>query len=175
LNPAALAALAKHFGFVSLLAIGGANVVLPEIYRRVVEVEHWMNDQTFAALFAIGNAAPGPNVMVVTLIGWHVAGLAGAITATVAMCGPSSLLAFALARAWDRFKQRPWRRAVQDGLAPITVGLVAATGYLLVEATHKGWVTILVTAGTTVFALTTRRNPLWAFAVAAAIGASGWA
>lgn len=169
-----LASLAKHFAFVSLLAVGGANVVLPEIHRRVVEVEGWMDDQTFAALFAIGNAAPGPNVMVVTLIGWQVAGIAGALVATAAMCGPSSLLAFSAARLWDRFKQRPWRRAVQDGVAPVTVGLVASTGYLLVASTQAGLVSVAVTGATALMALSTRLNPLWAFAVAGAVGAFGW-
>lgn len=169
-----LAGLARHFLHVSLLAVGGANVVLPEIHRRVVDVEHWMSDAQFAALFAIGNAAPGPNVMVVTLIGWHVAGIVGALVATLSMCGPSCLLTFAVVQVWDRYKAHPWRRALQNGFAPVTVGLVAATAYLLIDATDAGPATLIVTAATAIYALTTRLNPLWAFAAAGFLGAMGW-
>lgn len=171
---AALWSLARHFLYVSLLAIGGANVVIPEIHRRVVEGEHWMTDAQFAALFAIGNAAPGPNVMVVTLIGWHVAGIAGALVATLAMCGPSCLLTFAAVQVWDRYSAHPWRRAIQNGFAPVTVGLVAATGYILVDATDPGPVSLALTAATALYTYLTRLNPLWAFALAGAIGAAGW-
>lgn len=169
-----LAGLARHFLHVSLLAVGGANVVIPEIHRRVVDVEHWMTDAQFAALFAIGNAAPGPNVMVVTLIGWHVAGLAGALVATLSMCGPSGLLTFAVVQAWDRYRAHPWRVAIQDGFAPVTVGMVASTAYILIDGTDVAPARLAITFATAIYATTTRLNPLWAFAAAGLIGALGW-
>ena len=87
-----LVALAVQFTSLSLVAFGGANAVIPEMHRQAVDVNHWMTNQDFAALFAIAQAAPGPNFLVTTLIGWKAAGLAGALVATAAMCGPSCVL-----------------------------------------------------------------------------------
>jgi len=89
-----LATLALQFAVLSLLALGGANAVVPEIHRQAVEIGHWMSDRQFADFFAISQAAPGPNVMIVTLVGYHVAGLPGALVTTLAMCGPTAVLAF---------------------------------------------------------------------------------
>jgi hypothetical protein len=87
----ALTALAMQFAGLSLLAVGGANAVVPEIHRQAVDVAHWMNDREFADLFAIAQVSPGPNVIIVTLIGYRVAGVLGAAVATLAMCTPSCL------------------------------------------------------------------------------------
>ncbi|HXM71201.1 MAG TPA: chromate transporter, partial [Thermoanaerobaculia bacterium] len=84
--------IAATFASLSLVAIGGANAIMPDIHHRIVDVLGWMNDTTFANLFAIAQTAPGPNVLIVSLIGWHVAGLAGLAVATLAMILPSSLL-----------------------------------------------------------------------------------
>lgn len=169
-----LAALARHFALISLLAIGGANAVVPEMHRHAVEVAQWMTDRDFAALYAIAQAAPGPNVLVVTLIGWHVAGISGALVATIAMCAPSSLLTYVVFRFGARFRDQSWMRMIQDSLAPLTVGLVAATAYLLARTADTSAATTLVTLGTAAFAYGTKLNPLWAFAAAAALGAAGW-
>src|ERR1700686_3357213 len=98
--------LALIFLQMSLLAFGGANAILPEMQRQVVDVNHMMDTHTFAALFALAQAAPGPNMMVISLIGWHVAGLSGAILTMVCVAGPSSGLAFVVARAWHRFRDK---------------------------------------------------------------------
>jgi len=90
--PQLLLEIALQFFVLSLLSIGGANGVIPEIQRRVVEVHHWMTDEDFAQLFALSQAAPGPNVLIVSLVGWKVAGVLGGVVAMLAMCGPSSLL-----------------------------------------------------------------------------------
>ena len=132
-----LAVLALQFVVMSFMAFGGANAVVPEIHRQAVEVFGWMDDRTFTDFLAMAQVAPGPNVMLVTLVGYHVAGLAGALVATFAMCGPTAVLASFLARAWDRFKDRPWRIIVQAGLVPISVGLVAASSTLLVRLTAQ--------------------------------------
>lgn len=87
-----LVALALIFGELSLLAFGGGNTILPEMQRQVVDVQGWMSARDFAALYALAQAAPGPNMMVVPLVGWHVAGLPGLLVASVAKFGPSSLL-----------------------------------------------------------------------------------
>ncbi len=118
----ALTALAGYFAMMSLLAIGGANSAVPEMQRVAVEVEHWMSARQFADTFAIAQLTPGPNVIIVTLIGYHVAGLPGALVATFAMCGPTCVFAFYVGHAWERFKDAPWRAAVQAGLLPISIG-----------------------------------------------------
>src|SRR6185437_6578527 len=89
-----LGEIAVRFAALSLVAIGGINAILPEIHRVVVDVESWMTSAEFADLFALAQLAPGPNAMVVALVGWKVAGLAGALVATVAACGPSSVACY---------------------------------------------------------------------------------
>lgn len=168
-----LGALAAQFTVLSLLAFGGANAVVPEMHREAVDVHHWMSDADFTALFAIAQAAPGPNFMVSTLVGWKAAGLAGALVATAAMCAPSCFLTYWVAKAWDRFREAPWRRALAAGLAPVTVGLVAATFWLLVRTADRSVSLGLVTAATVAIAYFTRLNPLWCLASAAAFGLLG--
>ena len=103
-SPDVLFEIAWRFASLSLLAIGGINALLPEFHRVVVDVEHWMTSAEFADLFALAQLAPGPNAMVVSLLGWKVAGIAGAFVATVAACGPSSLVCFFAMRRFERMK-----------------------------------------------------------------------
>ena len=167
----ALPGLAALFGQLSVLAVGGVAPVLPEMQRQVVDVHRYMDRTTFAALYGLAQAAPGPNMMVSTLVGWRVAGVPGALVATAAMIGPSSVLTYATARLWHRFRERPWRRAVQAGLVPVTVGLVAAGAALLAASTTHGWLTAAVTACTAAVLVGTRVHPLWLLAAGAAAGA----
>jgi chromate transporter len=167
-----VAMLAGLFGQLSVLAVGGIAPVLPEMQRQLVDVHHTMGREEFAALFALAQAAPGPNMMISTLAGWRVAGLAGALAATGGMIGPSSLLTYATARAWHRFRDKPWRRVVQAGLTPVTVGLVAAGAALLVASTTHGLDTAAVTAVTVAVILLTRLHPLWMLALGAVVGAA---
>lgn len=169
----ALLKLAVQFAMLSLLAVGGANAVIPEMHRQAVEVEHWMTAREFADLFAISQVAPGPNVIVVTLVGYHVAGLAGALVATVAMCGPTCVFTYYVGRVWERFKDAPWRIATQAGLVPISIGLIAASAFVLARVADQSWTAVAVTAATAALAYFTRLNPLWGFAVAAALGYAG--
>lgn len=171
MNGAILATLAWRFLVLAFLAIGGANAVLPELHRQVVEVERWLTNGQFAALFAIANAAPGPNLLIVTLVGWQVAGIAGALVSTLAFVGPTSLLTYGIIGVWDRMRDAAWRRPVQEGLTAVTIGLVAASGYLLARAADTGWVTVGITAATAAVSYRTKLNPLWLFGAAAAIGA----
>ena len=169
-----LTALAVIFSQLSLVAFGGGNTVLPEMHRQVTEVHHWLTNADFAALFALAQAAPGPNMMVVPLIGWHVAGLAGMLVSTVAIFGPSSILTAVALRLWRRFKDNPWRRAVQAGLVPVSVGLVAASALLIVRAADRTWILVAISAGVALVATRTRLHPLWLLAAGAVIGWSGF-
>jgi chromate transporter len=165
--------MAVHFLLLSLVAVGGANTVLPSIHHLVVEANEWMTGDEFSELFAIAQAAPGPNVMVVTLIGWHVAGFPGAVASTLAICTPSSLLAYAVAQVWYRFRGRPWRAALQAGLAPMTVGLILAAGYVVTRGADHNAAAYGLTAASVAVFLFTKLNPLWLFAVGGALGLLG--
>jgi chromate transporter len=170
----ALAELAWQFSLLSLLAIGGVNALIPEIHRRVVEMEHWMTDADFAQAFAIAQAAPGPNMLIVSVIGWKVSGVLGALVATVAICLPSSALTFAVAHIWDRFREAPLRVAIQNGLAPATVGLVLASGYILARTVDHSWAAFAITGATVAITLTTRLHPLVLLGIGAALGVAGF-
>jgi chromate transporter len=165
--------LAGHFALLSLFAIGGANAAVPEMHRLAVEVMGWMDDRQFADMFAIAQIAPGPNVILVTLVGYHVAGLAGALVATAAMCGPTCVFAFFVARVWERFRDAKWRIVIQAGLVPVAIGLIAASAFVLARAADKTWVAALVTLVTAAIAYWSRLNPLWMFGLAAMLGLAG--
>ena len=171
-NP--LVQLAEDFSLLSLMAVGGAITVLPEMHRGVVEVHGWMSGAQFADLFALAQASPGPNILVVTLIGWKVAGLAGALVATIGMCGPSCVLTFAVSKIWLRFREASWRAAVEDGLVPVTVGLMLAGGYLITLSADHSVTAFVITGVTAAVVLTTRIHPLWLFAIAGGLGLAGW-
>jgi chromate transporter len=168
-----LGTLAVQFGIMSLLALGGANAVVPEIHRQAVEMRGWMSERAFADMFAISQAAPGPNVMLVTLVGYHVAGVAGALVTTLAMCGPTAVLAQFVGRAWDRFKDAKWRLVVQSALVPISVGLVGASAIVLTLAADHNWMAAAITAATALTAYGTRWNPLWLIGIAGLLGFAG--
>jgi chromate transporter len=166
-------ALAIHFAMLSLVAVGGGNSILPDMNRFVVDVHGWMTDAEFSQLYAIAQASPGPNIMVVTLIGWHVAGFPGAVASTLAICTPSSILAYAVAQVWYRFRGRPWRAALQAGLAPMTVGLILAAGYVVTRGADHNAAAYGLTAASVAVFLFTKLNPLWLFAVGGVLGLLG--
>ncbi|AVJ17681.1 chromate transporter [Serratia rhizosphaerae] len=165
-----LIALAVIFSELSLMAFGGGITILPEMQRQVVEVHQWMSAQEFSALFAMAQAAPGPNMMVVPLIGWHVAGWAGLLVSSLAKFVPSSLVTLLVMQVWKRFKDRPWRRYVQAGLVPVTVGLVAASGALIAEASASNWRLALLIGVATLLSMHKRLHPLWVLAGGALLG-----
>jgi chromate transporter len=168
-----VAELATVFGQLSLVSIGGINAVLPELKRQVVENHRWMSAADFAALYALAQAAPGPNMLVSTLIGWHVAGLAGALAATGALIAPCAVLTWIAAGVWHRFRDRPWRLVVQAGLMPVTAGLVVAAAIVLSMATAVSLGHAILTAVGAALLVTTRLHPLWLLAAGAALGAAG--
>jgi chromate transporter len=174
MNQNPLFQLFGYFALLSLFAVGGANAAIPEMHRVAVEVMHWMNDRQFADMFAIAQVSPGPNVIIVTLIGYHVAGLSGAAVATVAMCGPTCVLAFMVARTWDRFKDAHWRKAVQAGLVPVSIGLIGASAFVLARTADNNIDAGAITAITAIVAYATKVNPLWVFLAGGILGLSGW-
>jgi len=168
-----LISLSLIFTQLSLVAFGGGNTTLPEMHRQVVDVHHWMTGADFAALYALAQAAPGPNMMVVTLLGWRLAGFWGALVATLAKFTPSSLITGFTLRIWDRFRNAPWRRAVQTGLVPITVGLVASSAALIATTAAVTPVLVGVTVVVAALASATKLHPLWLLALGAVCGLLG--
>lgn len=165
-------ALFREFAVLGLIAFGGVNTILPEMHRQAVEVHLWMTDAQFRQLFAIAQAAPGPNFLIVTLIGWHVAGLFGALAATFGLVVPTFAIAYTVSGAWRRFREARWRKAVQAGMIPLTVGMVAAGAYVL-STTLERWPLLLATGATFLLVMFTRIHPLIPLAVAGACGYFG--
>ena len=168
-----LLTMAWTFGLMSLLAIGGANSTIPEMHRVAVDVQHWMTDSQFADMFAISQLSPGPNVLIVTLIGYHVAGIAGALVATFAMCGPSAVVAYFVSNMLTRSSQSAWPAILQAALVPISIGLMCASGLILALASGGTWIAALLTTGAAVLALATRLNPLWMLVAGGLLGFAG--
>jgi chromate transporter len=153
-------ALAAVFAPLSLVTIGGGQGALPGIRNQVVAVHHWMTPQQFVDAFAISRMAPGPGSLIVTLIGWRVDGLLGAIVATIAIFGPTSLLIYGVANLWSRDPGARWQSALQEGLRPVAAGLILAAVYILIVDMAGGWPTRLVTIASTVLLLNTRAPPI---------------
>jgi predicted methyltransferase len=162
--------LSLYFGMLSLLAFGGMPAVMPEMQRVVVEAQGWATPLEFVQLFAIAQAAPGPNVLIVSLIGWKAAGLPGAIVALLAACIPAGVLAWWIAGLWERFKDSPWRAAIQKAIAPLVVGLTLSGGYVLCTPSTPDprlWAIAAVSATVMVM---TRINPLWLLGAGGLVG-----
>lgn len=153
--------LAWTFGVMSLFAVGGANSAIPEMHRVAVDVQHWLSDKQFADVFAISQMSPGPNVLIVTLIGYSVAGVAGALVATISMCVPTAVLAYCVSRLLTRSSQSRWPVIIQAALVPLSIGLMGASGLILALTSDRTWAAALVTAVAAILAATTRLNPFW--------------
>jgi len=136
-------------------------------------VQHWMTDRQFADMFALAQVTPGPNVILVTLIGFHVAGLLGALVTTLAMCGPTCLFAFFVGRALERHHGASWQVALSRGLVPVTLGLTAASATVVATTADYNWVAAAISVATAVICYRIQMNPLWIFAAAAVLGLIG--
>ena len=163
--------LAIGFMSISLIAVGGGIAVVPEMNRLVVELHGWMSDARFAQLYALAQAAPGPNVLVVGLIGWEVAGLPGMLTAIAAMTLPAGTLAFGFFRMRTRLAGKAWLRLMEKGLVPVAVGLILSSGLILGQAAAHTWLAVVITAASSLFVWRTDFSPLWVLGIGAALGA----
>lgn len=172
-TPGSLVTLAWSFGLMSLFAVGGANSAIPEIHRLAVDVNHWMSDKQFADVFAISQLSPGPNVLIVTLIGYQVAGILGAMVATLAMCGPTAVFAYFVSQLLARSGHAQWPVIVQAALVPLSIGLMSASGLVLLFASDTTWTAFLVTGSAAVLAFATRLNPLWLLVAGGLLGFAG--
>lgn len=178
-------ALFTHFMSLSLLAVGGAITTAPDMHRYLVLDKAWMTDPQFVSSIALAQAAPGPNVLFIALIGWNLGLNAGGwpfavVGMLLAMLGtliPSTTLAFAATRWGHRNRERRVVRAFKQGMAPLVIALLVATGWVL-SATHddaaRDWRLWLLTATTTLLVWQTRIHLLWLLAAGAILGALGY-
>jgi chromate transporter len=172
-QPNPIWSLIATFGLMSLFAVGGANAAIPEMHRIAVDVHHWMSDRQFADIYAISQLSPGPNVLIVTLIGYAVAGFGGAIVATLAMCVPTAALAYYVSRLLRRQTKSPWPAIIQSALVPLSIGLMAASALIVAQAADTNWTAVILTLAVAAVAFSTRLNPLWLLLAGGVLGLVG--
>ncbi|MEY4980365.1 MAG: Chromate transport protein [Pseudomonadota bacterium] len=185
--------LFAHFASLSLLSVGGAITTAPDMHRYLVTQQGWLTDTQFNASIALSQAAPGPNVLFVALLGWHVGlnaggglgagwlatayALLGVLVCLVGIMLPSSVLTYHFTRWAHRNRELRAVRAFKTGMAPIVIALLMATGWLL-SASHnhpaRDWPLWLLTAVTTLVVWRTRLHLLWLLAAGALLGGLGW-
>lgn len=172
----ALDELALQFALLSLIAFGGGNATLPEMHRLVVENHPWLTNREFGELFALAQAAPGPNILVVSLIGLQLAGIAGFFAITLAFCIPSSLLMYIVAHWWQRTGNASWRSAVQAVVGALAAGLVLSSGWLMMlnVSGNGSWPAALLVISTALLVLRLSWNPLWWILAGALLGGFGF-
>lgn len=174
LSPSDLAALFGHFLVLSLLAVGGAITTASDMQRYLVREQGWITDAGFTASVALAQAAPGPNVLFVAVLGWNVAGAPGAAAALAGIMLPSTTLTLWATRYSGRRKDSRAVRAVGAGLAPLTIALLLATGWVLTDPARGSPRLMALVAITVVAMLRWRPSPLWLVAAGMALGALGW-
>jgi chromate transporter len=173
MNAVDLPALCLHLALLSLMAVGGVSAILPDMQRYVVEANHWLSATQFTDIYALGQAAPGPNMMFVTLLGWQLAGWTGAVAVTLAIVFPPVLLTLAVTRLHANNPEARLGRAIRGGLGPITIGLTLASGWILAHSADHDWRGALLTLATVALMLRTRLNPVWMILAGAIAGMAG--
>jgi len=174
MNSAAVWALLIHLLGLSLISFGGIPSVLPDLRHFVVIENGWLSDRDFANCFAIVQVLPGPNmILMMGFIGWQVGGFAAAVASAFAIFAPSAILCFLVFRLSERFRDRAWQRVVRRGIAPVTIGVVIAGGYVVALAGNSGWLSGAITAAAAASLLLTRISPLWLLAGGGVLGGLG--
>jgi chromate transporter len=173
MNRVDLSALFLHFLLLWFVAVGGPSVILPDIHRYLVEAQHLLTNKEFADLYTLAQVAPGPNVMYIALIGWHLAGWAGLAATTVPLLVPAGTLTLLVGHLNERFPQARIVRAIRGGLTPITIGLMFASAMVLMRAVNHDWRAYLLTFITVVVVLRKPWHPLWLLAAGALAGMAG--
>jgi len=178
-------ALFLQFAWLSLLGVGGAITSLADMHRFLVDQQHWITDAQFNSSVALAQAAPGPNILFVALMGWNVghntgstwAALLGALLPLVGIMVPSSVLTYVTSSWSHRNREKRAVRAFKQGLAPIVVALLVATGWVLATASGRSldhWPVWLLTALATLLVWRTKLHLLWLLGAGAVVGALGW-
>jgi chromate transporter len=166
--------LFDHFLAMSLMAIGGAITLVPDLHRRLVEGNHFLSDMDFTASIALAQAAPGPNLLFVALLGWYSGGLGGAMASMLGIMIPSTTLALAVSR-WVSAR-RGWLsvKAFQAGMVPVTIGLLLATGAHLAPPMQTQPKALLLSVAVALIVWRTRTPLIWLVAAGGVLGGLGW-
>jgi chromate transporter len=155
-----LFSLALSFGLLSLLAVGGGTAVLPEM-QTLLSHQFGIDHLRFVHIYSIGQIAPGPNMLMVLVIGFQVAGLVGAGVVLLSFFLPSSILCLYAGRIWNSFGESPWRRSIQNALEPISIGLMASGVYAVAKSSIVSPITLGLAFISLYFILRTKINPVF--------------
>jgi chromate transporter len=163
-------ALIRVFAYLSLLTVGGGMAAFPEMKILTVEVHKWLTFPQLIHLYSVGQMAPGPNMMMIVAIGQWAGGLPGAIIVLVAFFGPTALLALIVARLWKRLETWRWRTSIQEGLAPVSIGLLLAGCFSMAKGAISGVETAAIAVGVLLILLQYKINPALLVLCGAAVG-----
>ena len=134
-------ALIRVFAYLSILTVGGGMAAFPEMKILTVDIHHWLDYHELIHLYSVGQLAPGPNMMLIVSMGDWAGGILGAIVVLVAFFGPTAILALVIGRAWNKLEKWPWRTSIQQGLAPVSIGLLLAGTLSMAKGAVTGWST----------------------------------
>ena len=163
-------ALIRVFAYLSLLTVGGGMAAFPEMKILTVDVHHWLSFRQLIHIYSVGQMAPGPNMMMIVVVGQWAGGFAGAIVTLIAFFAPTALLAFLVARAWKKLERWPWRKSIQEGLAPVSVGLLLAGCFTMAKGSVTGLETAAIAVCVLLMLLQFKINPAILVACGAVIG-----
>ncbi len=147
------------FMLLAILAVGGGTAVLPEMEHMTVYQFHWITAGQFRDIYSLGQVAPGPNMLMVLLIGQKMAGAMGALVVGLAFFLPDCILTLMANRLWAHFKDSPWRAAVQHGMAPVAIGLMVAGTYAIARLSIFNLTSLLIAASVFCLLLWRHINP----------------
>lgn len=162
--------LVRVFAYLSLLTVGGGMAAFPEMKVLTVEVHKWLTFPQLIHMYSVGQMAPGPNMMMIVAIGQWAGGFLGAIVTIVAFFGPTALLAFVVGKGWRKLEKWPWRKSIQQGLAPVSIGLLLAGCFTMAKGAITGVETAGLAVGTLLILLQYKINPALLVAAGAVIG-----
>jgi chromate transporter len=163
-------ALVRVFAYLSLLTIGGGMAAFPEMKILTVEVHKWLTFPQLIHLYSVGQMAPGPNMMMIVPIGAWAGGVLGAIVVVLAFFGPTAVLTFIVGRLWNKLEKWPWRRSIQQGLAPVSIGLLLAGCFTMAKGAIFGLETATIAIVVLLLLLNYKINPALLILVGAVIG-----
>ena len=163
-------ALVRVFAYLSLLTVGGGMAAFPEMKVLTVDVHKWLTFPQLIHLYSVGQMAPGPNMMMIVPIGQWAGGFLGAAAVLVAFFGPTAVLAFIVARGWKKLEKWPWRTSIQQGLAPVSIGLLLAGCFTMAKGAITGAETAAISVGVLLILMRYKINPALLVLAGAVIG-----
>lgn len=162
--------LVRVFAYLSLLTVGGGMAAFPEMKTLTVDVHQWLTFSQLIHIYSVGQMAPGPNMMMIVVIGQWAGGFLGAILTVVAFFGPTAVLSFAVAKGWRKLEKWPWRQSIQRGLAPVSIGLLLAGCFTMAKGAITGLETGALAVGTLLVLMQYKINPAVLVVAGAIIG-----